>query len=86
MDVTITATNIRRAMAESYRVYAAYDAGEGYVWNSEESKSFNLNFGKSVTITLTLDVPRNENTRLIVQVLDSEGYVVDTSYSEWFDT
>ena len=86
MDVTINVTNLGSAMAENYRVYAAFDAGEGYVWNSEESKSFNLNFGNSVTITLTLDVPRNEHTRLIVGVLDSDGYLVDESYSEWFDT
>jgi len=86
MDVTINVTNLGSAMADNYKVYAAFDAGEGYVWNSEESKSFNLNFGNSVTITLTLDVPRNENTRLIVGVLDSDGNLVDESYSEWFDT
>ena len=86
MAVTITVTNLGSAMAENFKIYAAFDAGDDYVWNSEESESFDLNIGKSYTHTLTLDVPNNEHTRLIVHVIDTEGYAVDTTYSEWFDT
>jgi len=86
MDITITATNLGSAMANGFRVSASFDAGEGYVWNPGQSEEFDLNVGNSFTFSLTLDVPKNENTRLIVHVLDSEGYAVDTTYSEWFDT
>ena len=86
MDVTITATNLGSAMAENFQISAAFDAGDGYVWNREESVHFDLNIGKSITFTLTLDLPENENTRLIVNIIDTEGFAVDRSYSEWFDT
>ena len=86
MDVTIEIENLGSALAEDYKVYAAFDAGEDYVWNSVESDYFDLNIGKSLSFTLTLDVPENENTRLIVHILDAEDYAIDTSYSEWFDT
>ena len=86
IDVTITTTNLGSAMAEGYKVYAAFDSEGDYVWNPEESQVFNLNIGKSYTATLTLDVPSNEHTRLIVEVINAEGYYVDISYSDWFDT
>ena len=86
LDVIVTVTNLGSAMAEDYYVEACFDAGEDYIWNPEDSQIFDLNIGNSITFTLTLDVPDNEYTRLIVYVVDSEGYAVDTSYSEWFDT
>jgi len=86
MDVTVSVSNLGSAIAENIRVVSSFDAGEDYIWNREESDLFNLNIGKSVTITLTLDVPKNKNTRLIVYILNSEGFAVDKSYSEWFDT
>ena len=84
--MTITTTNLGSAMAEGYKVYAAFDSEGDYVWNPEESQVFNLNIGKSYTATLTLDVPSNEHTRLIVEGINAEGYYVDISYSDWFDT
>lgn len=86
IDVTITATNLGSAIADDFQISAAFDAGDDYIWNREESVHFDLNIGKSITFTLTLDVPENENTRLIINILDTEGWVVDRSYSEWFDT
>ena len=47
---------------------------------------FSLGVGNSVTITLTLDIPINEFTRLIVGIADFEGYYIDQTFSEWFDT
>lgn len=86
LEVTITASNVGTAMAYDIYIYASFDAGEDYIWNEETSDSFALNIGNSVTITLLLDVPRNEHTRLIVGIADSEDYSIDESYSEWFDT
>jgi len=86
MDVTITATNLGSAMAENIQLYASFDAGEDYIWNEEVSDFFDLGIGNTVTFTLTLDVPLDEYTRLIVGISDSEGYYVDQSFSEWFDT
>jgi hypothetical protein len=73
-------------MASDIRVYASFDAGEEYVWNEEESTPFSLNIGNSYSVTLVLDVPRNENTRLIIGIVDVDGYSMDESYSNWFDT
>lgn len=86
IEVIITASNVGTAMAYDIFLYASFDAGEDYIWNEEISDSFDLNIGNNVTITLVLDVPRNEHTRLIVGVVDSEGYMIDESYSSWFDT
>jgi len=86
MKITITIENVGSALAKGIRAYAAFDAGEGYVWHQEESEPFDLHFGRDVTKKLVLDVPRNEYTRLIVGILDSEGYLIDVSYSEWFNT
>jgi len=68
------------------RVYSAFEAGDGGVWRREESESFDLHFGRETTIKLVLDAPKNKYTRLIVGILDSEGHMLDESYSEWFHT
>jgi hypothetical protein len=86
LEVTVTVSNVGTAVASGIVVYASFDAGEDYIWNEETSDSFDLNIGKQVTITLHLSVPSNENTRLIVGIADSEGYSIDESYSEWFET
>ena len=87
IKLTVTVKNVGSAMAKGIKVYAAFDQErEGYVWNAEESDAFDLHFGREVTIKLILDVPKNKYTRLIVGVLDAEGYLVDISYSEWFKT
>jgi len=86
MDVTITATNVGSAIAENIQLYASLDAGDDLIWNEEVSDFFSLGVGNSVTITLTLDIPINEFTRLIVGIADFEGYYIDQTFSEWFDT
>ena len=86
IEISITVTNEGTAMASDIRVYASFDAGEEYVWNEEESTPFSLNIGNSYSVTLVLDVPRNENTRLIIGIVDVDGYSMDESYSNWFDT
>jgi gas vesicle protein len=86
LDISVTVENSGTTMAEDYKVWVAFDAGEGYIWNQVESESFDLQFGREILFELTLDVPRNEYTRLIVEILDQNGYYIDQSYSEWFDT
>jgi hypothetical protein len=86
LEVTVTVSNVGTAVASGIVVYASFDAGENYIWNEETSDFFDLNIGKQVTITLHLSVPSDENTRLIVGIADSEGYSIDESYSEWFET
>ncbi|MFA5367567.1 MAG: hypothetical protein WC333_06785 [Dehalococcoidia bacterium] len=85
MNLTVTVENLGTATASDFYVYAAFDAGGGIVWNPGESQRFNLAPDQSITITMQLNMPKGEYTRLIVQIVD-DGYAVDTSYSEWFDT
>ncbi|GAI92985.1 unnamed protein product, partial [marine sediment metagenome] len=42
--------------------------------------------GNSVDITLLLEPLENEHNRLVVWIISSEGYFIDRSYSEWYDT
>jgi hypothetical protein len=82
----MTIQNVGTLAAYGLQAYVAYDAGEDYVWYPVESDPFDLNFGRETTITLILSPLDDEYTRLIVGVLDAEGYLIDVSYSEWFDT
>ena len=86
LTLVVDVENVGTAIAKGIKVYAAFDAGEGYVWNTEESEPFDLNFGRKVTIQLILDVPPNKYTRIIVGILDLEDYLIDKSYSDWFNT
>ena len=86
LDISVTVENSGTTIAEGYMVWVAFDAGDGYVWDQYESEPFDLQFGREITIDMVLDAPRNEHTRLIVEVLDQDGYYISQSYSEWFDT
>jgi hypothetical protein len=85
MSLTVTVENLGTETATDIYIYAAFDAGGDMVWNSRESQRFDLGTDQSITITMQLDVPQGEYTRLIVQIVD-DGYSTDQSYSEWFET
>jgi len=85
MGLTVTVENLGTETATSIYIYAAFDAGGDIVWNPEESPHFNLKPDESKEYTMQLNIPEGEHTRLIVQIVDN-GYSVDKSYSEWFDT
>ncbi|MFA5375162.1 MAG: hypothetical protein WC455_05330 [Dehalococcoidia bacterium] len=85
MGLTVTVENLGTDTATGIYIYAAFDAGNDMVWNAEESQLFDLGPDQSITINMQLDMPQDEYTRLIVQIVDND-YSVDTSYSEWFDT
>ena len=84
--MSVLVENVGSALAENYYVWVGFDAGNYKVWNPVESDLFSLNFGREVNIDLTLIPPNDEHTRLMVRVINDEGYYVCDSYSEWFDT
>ncbi len=82
MEVKNSGTSAARLI----KVYGAFDAGGDSVWNPVESEPFNLNIGASATVQIELEAPPGEHTRLIIGVMGAEGYLLDRSYSEWYDT
>ena len=84
MTINVKVKNVGTAPAQRYAVKVGFDAGGDLLWNAETSDPFNLEQGLEKTTTLTLSVPRNQYTRLVVEVLNGEGYYVDISYSAWF--
>jgi archaellum component FlaG (FlaF/FlaG flagellin family) len=84
MTLNVKVKNVGTASAQGYLIKAGFEAGDDLLWNAETSDSFNLEPGIVETLTLTLNVPRNQYTRLVVEMLNGEGYYVDISYSDWF--
>lgn len=85
VKLSVTAENQGTGPALNVRILAGYDAGEDKVWNVEDSPPFDLDPGQKQSFTMNLTAPRGEHTRLVVQVV-YDGFAVDESYSEWFDT
>ncbi len=86
LNIVVEVKNSGTKAARLIKVYGAFDAGGEQVWNPVESEPFNLNIGASAKVQIGLEAPQGEHTRLIIGVLSSEGYLLDQSYSEWFDT
>jgi len=86
LTLIVEVKNSGTSAARLIKVYGAFDAGDGLVWNPVESEPFNLNIGASATVQIELEAPADEHTRLIIGVVGTEGYLLDQSYSEWFDT
>lgn len=85
VEIEVTVQNLGSATAYDVYVLAGFDAGGGKSWNAEESGLFQVPISSQVTVVLNLLVPLEEHTRLIIQIAD-DGYAVDESFSEWFDT
>ena len=83
-SVSITVENQGTAPAYDCSVYAGFDAGEGRLWNTLESQPFDLAVGEHIDLEMTLKMPDEDHTRLMVYVLRN-GKSVDKSYSAWFD-
>ena len=62
-----------------------FDAGGNKLWSTQESDEFDLSMGAKTVVNLTLSLPRDEHTRLMVQIV-LDDYAVDESFSEWIDT
>ncbi len=85
LEFNITVENLGSATADGVYILAGFDAGEGILWNAEESQPFELSVNQRITVNIILQVPTRKHTRLVVQIIDN-GHAVDESYSEWFDT
>lgn len=83
--LVVTVANSGTATAQDVYVYAGFDAGSDMFWNSQQSTRFNLLPEQSISVTLVLLIPSGKYTRIVVQTVD-DGYAVDQSYSEWFNT
>jgi hypothetical protein len=84
-ELEITVNNLGSGVAGGVYILAGFDAGEGRLWNAEESQPFDLGLDQTATVRMTLKVPPDKYTRIMVQVVYN-GSAVDESYSEWFDT
>jgi hypothetical protein len=84
MTLNVKVMNVGTTSAQGYMIKAGFEAGDDLLWNAETSDSINLEPGVEKTVTLTLGIPRNQYARLVVEVLNGEGYYVDISYSDWF--
>ena len=83
-SLNLTVENQGTSPAYDCSVYVGFDAGEGRLWNTLESQPFDLEIGERTDIEMTLKLPDEEHTRLMVYVLRN-GKSVDKSHSEWFD-
>lgn len=85
LELEVVVENRGTAEAGDVYVLAGFDAGESMLWSKQESQHFDLGMGNQLTAKLLLQVPPDKHTRLLVQIVD-DGYAVDESRSEWFDT
>ena len=86
LTLVINVENVGTGEARGIKIQAAYDGGDEVLWNAVESEFFDLNVDDESTIILELDEPRNVHTRILVRIIDPWGYIMDESYSEWFNT
>ena len=84
-ELEVTVQNLGTATAYNVSILAGFDAGEGMLWNSEESEPFQVQVDQQVTVRFNLKAPLGKHTRLVIQIAD-DGYAVDESHSEWIDT
>ena len=82
--ISLHVENQGTAPAYGCSVYAGFDAGSGRLWNTAESDSFDLEQGEYIDLEMSLNLPDEDHTRLMVYVL-RDGKSVDKSHSEWFD-
>ena len=83
-ELEITVENMGTQVAEDVHIVAGFDAGEGKLWNVEESDIFDLPANHIIVITIRLNMPSEKHTRIVIQIID-DGYAVSESYSEWFE-
>jgi hypothetical protein len=84
--VDVTIGNTGTADAIDYKVAVSFDAGSNLVWSTTSSNSFNVASESSKKITITLSAPTGKNTRLVIDLLDKNGYSVEKVYSTSFTT
>ena len=85
VEVEVTVYNLGTAPAYNVSILAGFDAGNGMLWNGEQSEPFSIGVNEKVTATLKLRIPLNKHTRLAVQI-GIDDVRVSESHSDWFDT
>jgi hypothetical protein len=85
LELEVTIENLGTAKAYDAYVLAGFDAGGNKLWNTQESNDFDLSVGAKTVVNLTLSLPPDQHTRLVVQIV-LDDYAVDESFSEWIDT
>ena len=86
MTIVADVSNVGTAEARNIKLYVAFEGGSGQIWNPRLSDLFSLAVGEETQISMELVVPHDVYTRMIVQVLDPFGEVLEELNSEWFDT
>ena len=84
-DLTIIVSNLGSADAQGVYVYAGFDAGNNQLGNPQKSQVFNIGIDQKVTVTMTIQAPTGQHTRIVAQIVYA-GYAADESYSDWFNT
>ena len=84
-ELEVTVYNLGTATAYNVSVLAGFDAGEGMLWNGEQSEPFQVRVNHQVTVKLSLRVPLDKHTRLVIQI-GIDDSLVDESHSKWVDT
>ena len=85
VQVEVKVYNLGTAPANNVSVLAGFDAGNGMLWNGKESQPFTLGVNQKVTIKLSLIIPVDKHTRLVIQI-GIDNVLVDESHTEWFNT
>ena len=86
LAVDVTVKNSGTSDISGYKVEAGLDAGNDLLWSITTSNQFDLASETEKTITLTLTPQKGLDTRLVIYLIDDEGYAVDEQYSGWFNT
>ncbi len=79
--IKVQLKNEGTATARNTTVYAAFDAGEGLVYDQTSSKPFNLEPQEEAGVTLDLKYTVKADSRLVVKII-SDGVLLDESFSE----
>ncbi|MCL0067813.1 copper amine oxidase N-terminal domain-containing protein [Peptococcaceae bacterium] len=82
LKLEVTVYNDGTATAQDVEVYAAFDAGQGLVYDYDWSYRLDIEPHSTATYMIYLEIPRNTFTRLIVKIF-SEGQLQDESTSDW---
>lgn len=85
LELKVIVDNLGSAQAQGVYIDVGFDAGNNQWWNSKHSPVSDIDVGGSTTYTMSLYPPVNKYTRLLIQVMYN-GYVVEESYSSWFQT
>jgi hypothetical protein len=85
LELKVTIENLGTATADDAYVLAGFAAEGNKLWNTQESDLFDLAMGEKAVVNLTLRLPLDQHTRLVIQIV-LEDYAVDESFSQWIDT